>query len=71
MNTMLQTFECVELGTIRTTILDGQVWFVAKDIAIALGHQNPERAVRKFVEDEDKGGDRYGHSRRCTKSYGY
>lgn len=55
MNTMLQTFECVELGTIRTTILDGQVWFVAKDIAIALGHQNPERAVRKFVEDEDKG----------------
>lgn len=38
------------------TITDGiAVWFVGKDVATALGHQNPERAIRKFVDEEDKG----------------
>lgn len=38
------------------TITDGvTIWFVGKDVATALGHQNPERAIRKFVDEEDKG----------------
>jgi len=38
------------------TLSDGEVvWFVAKDIATILGHANPERAIRKYVDDEDKG----------------
>lgn len=37
------------------TLSDGEVvWFVAKDIATILGHANPERAIRKYVDDEDK-----------------
>lgn len=37
------------------TLSEGKViWFVAKDVATILGHANPERAIRKFVDDEDK-----------------
>ena len=36
-------------------MIDEEPWFVGKDVAIALGHTNPERAIRKFVDDEDKG----------------
>lgn len=37
------------------TLSEGEViWFVAKDVATILGHANPERAIRKFVDDEDK-----------------
>lgn len=38
------------------TLSEGEiVWFVAKDVATILGHANPERAIRKYVDDEDKG----------------
>ena len=30
------------------------VWFKGKEIAVILGHKNPERAVRKYVDDFDK-----------------
>lgn len=37
------------------TLSEGEViWLVAKDVATILGHANPERAIRKFVDDEDK-----------------
>ena len=37
------------------TLSDGEVvWFVAKDIATILGHANPERAIRKYVDEEDR-----------------
>lgn len=46
------TFNCAEVRTIT----EGEViWFVGKDVATILGHTNPERAIRKFVDDEDKG----------------
>lgn len=45
------TFNCAEVRTIT----EGEViWFVGKDVATILGHANPERAIRKFVDDEDK-----------------
>lgn len=31
-----------------------EIWFAGKDVATALGHQNPERAIRKFVDEEDR-----------------
>lgn len=44
-----------EALSIRTIFDNSEIWFVGKDVAIALGHQNPERAIRKFVDEEDKG----------------
>lgn len=38
------------------TLSEGEViWFVAKDVATILGHANPERAIRKYVDEEDQG----------------
>ena len=37
------------------TLSEGEVvWFVAKDVATILGHANPERAIRKYVDEEDR-----------------
>lgn len=47
-------FENTDFGTIRTTMIDGEPWFVAKDVALALGYKNSRDALAKHVDDEDK-----------------
>ena len=54
MNT-LQIFNNEEFGSIRTLTIDGELWFVGKDVALALGYTNPQKAVRDHVDKEDKG----------------
>ncbi|MBR5091657.1 MAG: phage antirepressor [Ruminiclostridium sp.] len=44
-----------QFGKIRTTLINGEPWFVAKDVALALGYSNPRKAVIDHVDDEDKG----------------
>lgn len=44
-----------EFGTIRTVQMNGEIYFVGKDVAIALGYAEPRSAVSKKVEEEDKG----------------
>lgn len=51
----LQIFSNSEFGNIRTVTIDGEPWFVGKDIAEALGYEKPTDAVRKRVDDEDRG----------------
>lgn len=51
----LQIFSNPEFGQVRTVEIDGQPWLVGKDVAVALGYKNPQRAIRDHVEDEDKG----------------
>lgn len=37
------------------TVTEGEIiWFVGKDVATILGDTNPERAIRKFVDEEDR-----------------
>ena len=43
-----------QFGKIRTTLINGEPWFVAKDVAGALGYERADNAVRLHVEDEDK-----------------
>lgn len=46
------TFDHAEVRTVT----EGEIiWFVGKDVATILGHTNPERAIRKFVDEEDRG----------------
>lgn len=35
--------------------IDGEPWFVGKDIAAALGYKEPTKAVRERVDLEDRG----------------
>lgn len=51
----MTVFQNPEFGQLRTTTIDGEPWWVGKDVAVALGYAKPSDAVRKRVEDEDRG----------------
>ena len=51
----LKVFNNQEFGTIRTVQVNNEPWFVGKDVAQALGYEKPTDAVRKRVDDEDRG----------------
>lgn len=53
--TDLQIFNSPEFGAIRTIEKDGEPWFVGKDVAAALGYNNPRDAFKKHIDEEDKG----------------
>lgn len=50
----IQVFSNAELGKVRTTVIDGEVMFVGKDVAEILGYTNTPKAIRDHVDDEDR-----------------
>ena len=50
----LQTFDSEQFGKVRVVDINGEPWFVGKDIAAALGYQNPQKAVHDHVYPEDQ-----------------
>ena len=50
----IQQFENAQFGKIRGMNIDGEPWFAGKDVAIALGYTNPQKAIRDHVDDDDK-----------------
>lgn len=50
----LQLFNNPEFGAVRAVEVDGEPWFVGKDVAQALGYNDTDQALRKHVDDEDK-----------------
>ena len=54
----LQIFQSHEFGRVRTTVVDGEPWFVGRDIALALGYCNTKDALSRHVDADDKGGAR-------------
>ena len=50
----LQIFKNQEFGTIRAAEINGEPFFVGKDVAEALGYTNPQKAIRDHVDQEDK-----------------
>ena len=51
----IQIFNNNQFGQVRTTIINGEVWFVGKDVAEALGYTKPRNAIATHVDEEDKG----------------
>lgn len=51
----IQIFNNEEFGNIRTVNIDGEPWFVGKDVAEALGYSNSRKALADHVHDDDKG----------------
>ena len=43
------------IGEVRVVMIDGNPWFVGKDVATALRYKEPEKAVREHVPDKFKG----------------
>ena len=54
MSNEIQVFKNAEFGSIRTIEINGDVWFVGKDIADVLGYSRPDHAIKKHVDEEDK-----------------
>ena len=51
---MIQVFENREFGKVRTTEVNGEPFFVGKDVAEILGYTNPSKALADHVDEEDK-----------------
>ena len=49
-----QIFKNAEFGQIRTCMVDGETYFVGKDVASALGYTNTNQALIKHIDEEDK-----------------
>lgn len=54
----VKIFENPVFGRVRTVSIDGEPWFVGKDIALALGYCNTKDALSRHVDADDKGGSR-------------
>ena len=54
MNGAVTVFKNQEFGQIRSLMIEGEPWFVGKDVAQALGYSNTADAVKKHVVGEDK-----------------
>lgn len=50
----LQIFNNEEFGQIRTVEIDGEIYFVGKDVTEILGYSNPRKAIIDHVDEEDK-----------------
>lgn len=53
-NTTIQVFENVDFGKVRIVEVNGEPWFVGKDVAEILGYSNINKAIQMHVDEEDK-----------------
>lgn len=51
----LQIFKNAEFGSVRTITVEGEPYFVGKDVAEILGYSNTRKALADHVDEEDKG----------------
>ncbi|MDX5660577.1 BRO family protein [Clostridioides difficile] len=55
MSNNLQVFKNSDSGEIRVIELNEEHWFVGKDVAETLGYKDTSDALKRHVDDEDKG----------------
>lgn len=53
MSKNIQVFRNMEFGTVRTLSIEGEPWFVGKDVAEALGYVKPLNALATHIDDDD------------------
>lgn len=51
----LQIFKNAEFGSIHTLQINGEPYFVGRDVAEILGYSNSRKALADYVDEEDKG----------------
>ena len=51
----LTVFKNKQFGEVRTVEISGEPWFVGKDVATCLAYKDTSDALKKHVDDEDKG----------------
>ena len=58
----LTVFTNNEFGEIRTCTINGEPWFVGKDVAAALGYSDQNKAISMHVDSDDKLNDKTSSS---------
>lgn len=53
MKNEIEVFTSEEFGDIRTVIIDGEPWFVGRDVAAALGYTKLQNAIAIHVDTDD------------------
>lgn len=48
-----KVFKHPEYGDIKVVEIDGEPWFIGKDIAEILGYKNPKRAIAKYTYEDN------------------
>ncbi len=51
---MCPNFNSPKFGKIRSIQREGEIWFVGKDVATALGYEKSRNALAAHVDSEDK-----------------
>ena len=49
----VKIFNNEEFGQVRSIMIDGEPWFVGKDVAAALGYEKERNAIQKHVDSDD------------------
>lgn len=50
----LQIFKNEQFGQVRTVIIEEQPWLVAKDVAEILAYKEPNKAIARHVDEDDR-----------------
>ncbi len=58
----LQIYNNEEFGSVRTITLEGEPYFVGKDVAEILGYADPNKAIAMHVDEDDKLNDKTASS---------
>ena len=58
----LQIFQNAEFGSVRSTMIGGEPFFVGKDVAEILGYADPNKAIAMHVDEDDKLNDKTASS---------
>lgn len=54
MDNQIQVFNSEQFGSVRAMIVNGEPWFVAKDVAEILGYAKPRNAIATHIDKDDK-----------------
>lgn len=65
----LKVFENPAFGQVRTIEIDGEPWFVGRDVAEALGYRDTSDALKKHVDADDKLTRRFADSGQAREMY--
>lgn len=65
----LRIFNNADFGDVRTVEKDGNIWFVGKDVAEALGYARTADAVKAHIDADDKGGLCFTDTWRKARNY--
>ena len=58
----LKKFDSAEFGSVRTSVINNQIYFVGKDVAECLEYADPNKAIAMHVDNEDKLNDKTSSS---------